>query len=610
MNRAVLWMFVFVSAAADGRVLDLGADCSVPAGFTPSASQPFQLDWCKPADGDDITRLLTQIANRWPSVFAVRAPSSNLSLVSDSMNWANLPVKEFSFLESSNESTLRLQHAASPVDKYRMWRFANVRRAVIGGPGLRITFIGNHPGLGTGDQTQAGLIEFTTNDGSSPELADFRANVNNAHSSGLHFFGGASGNDGEVTINRFMRVNVAGRFVNSGVQINSGVRDLWFDPDNLRVMDPYVRGQGWDGVAAGIRSDGIKTGCADEKRRQSRNMAGAGAQYVRKISGGVTFEYGTPNANIFVAKYIGDGPGSPYRVRIKDFGFSGPSELTGLPGGVMVKKSIDTTVMKHDPLPTYGRTAPDFRFLRFEQLPSDFGNGLHGDPIKSGCASDNLTDNNYPSGTPIVWRAEASRDGVAAQYVTAYVDVTIHGVSEWIGMGNSRSYFQPAGGGADVAPGPAEPDRSFGHVLRATSGTSVPGATPLLDSNTVTGPGSWYRVVIEPGRTDQGTLIYPNDNSIRDTSVHGTVEIGTDASRTLISNVNFTGSARRIISIGARSDLLVENICAPAGSTIEGSGVVTYQGNQISLPYKIAFATNCSLVKDTKPEPPTAVSIK
>lgn len=609
MKAFLILVLTLASAAANARMLNLSTDCTVPTGFSPTASAPFELDWCRPADGDEITQLLTQIASRWTSGFFVRAPSSSMSLVSNSIDWSTTSVKDFNFTESTGSATLRIVHPTTPTDIYRMWRFTNLRRAVIGGTGLKITFVGTHPGLGTGDNTQAGLISFHTSDGSSPALADFRANVSNTHSFGLHFTGGAVGTNGEATANRFQQVNVAGRFVNSGVVINSGVQDAWFDPDRLHVLDPFNRMQGWDGKVAMTRPDGVKAGCADTARYQYRAGAAAGAQFVRRISGGVTFEYGTPNGNIFVAKYIGDGPAQPYRVRIKDFGFSGPTEMTGLPAGVMVKKAIDTPVMKHDPLPEYGHTQADFRFIRFEQLQPDYGNGLEGGPITSGCAAGNRTDNAYHGGTPLIWRPEASRDGVPSQYVTAFVDVTIDGITEWIGLNNSRTYFEASGGGADISPGPSVPDRTFGHILRATSGTRVPGVTTLLDSSTLTGPGSWYGPTIVPARTDQGTYINPKDNQILSTHVHGSIEIGPDASGTRITNVDFTGSARNIIRIGANSDLVIEDICAPAGSTITGTGIVIYESNRVALPFTIQSANQCSVTTETRPAPPSDVAV-
>lgn len=608
-----LWAIslLFLSAATEARVLDLRGDCTVPSGFAPSATQPFQLDWCNPVDRDEISQLLVQVAAQWPGSVSIVAPTTSMSLTSNTVQWGSqVAVREFRFLESPTAATLRVLHPSNATDKYRMWVFANLNRVIIGGPGLKVTFVGTHPGLGTGDNTQAGLIELKTNDGSSPALADIRANFANSQSHGVHFLGASNGVDGEATQNRFQQVNVAGRFVNSGIVINSGVRDVWFDPNNLRVMDPFVRGQGWDGALAGTRPDGIKVGCFDTARYQYRSFPGAQAQYVRRVSGGVTFEYGAPVANIFVAKYIGDGPEQPYRVRFKDFGFSGPTSITGLPAGVMVKKAIDTTVMKHDPLPPFGHTAADFRYLMFEELPSTYGNGLESGPISGGCAAGNATDNNMHTGTPYIWRAEASRDEVAAQYVTSYVDVTFKNISKWQEMGDARAYIQASGSGADIAPGPSVPDRTFGHVLRAAAGTLVPGTTQMLDNNTLTGPGSWFRPSAAPVRTDQGTVINPIGNRILDTSIHGNVEIGANAKGTVIRNVNFSGAARPIIHVGSGSDVVVDAICAPSGSTITGQGSVTYQGRLVPLPYTISSASQCTLAQSPRPLPPENLAIR
>jgi hypothetical protein len=525
-----------------------------------------------------------------------------MELVSDSIDWSSTLLSQFHFYEPSVEAELMLAHPADPSDAYRMWHFTNFTRVIIGGPGLRLTFSGTHPGLGTGDNTQAALIEFETNDGSTPELVDFRANVNNAPSYGLRFSGGALGSDGESTVNRFLTVNVAGRFLNSGVDVNSGVRDLWFHPDSFHVLDPYNRVKGWDGHVSFIRPDGIKVGCIDSKRYQYRIATGAKVQYVRKVTGGVTLEYGAPVANMFAIKYVGNGPDDPYIIRIKDFGFSGPTEMTGLPAGVMVKKVFQTTVMKNDPAPLYGETEGGFRFVRFEQLPSDYGNGMHAGRISAACAPDNTTNNDYIGGTPEIWVAEASSDGLTNPYITAFFDITIDGFSEWVDMGDSRGYFNAAGSGADVTPSGGT-DRSYGHVLRATAGTEVAGITSLLDENTVTGRGGWHTIRIHPVATDQGSRINPRDNKVVDTQVGNLIDIGADASNTEIRNVRFTGSSRKIVSVGANSDVSVTSICAPAGSTIEGEGLVTYDGSVVSLPYTLSLADNCAIA------PPSALKI-
>jgi hypothetical protein len=54
---------------------------------------------------------------------------------------------------------------------------------------------------------------------------------------------------------------------------------------------------------------------------------------------------------------------------------------------------------------------------------------------------------------------------------------------------------------------------------------------------------------------------------------------------------------------------MLENICAPSGSTIEGAGSVTYQGKAVALPFTIPSAAGCTITKDELPLPPTDVTV-
>jgi hypothetical protein len=48
-------------------------------------------------------------------------------------------------------------------------------------------------------------------------------------------------------------------------------------------------------------------------------------------------------------------------------------------------------------------------------------------------------------------------------------------------------------------------------------------------------------------------------------------------------------------------------LCVPAGSTITGSGQLTYDGTARTLPYTISPTTGCNLatIADPAPSPPT-----
>jgi hypothetical protein len=597
---------------AQARSLSLSTDCSYGGSFAPSESAPFQLDWCRPQDGDDITQLLVQIASKWPGKLYVRAPSQAMSLVSDTIDWstaAQTGLQEFWFLEPTTAASVRIVKPESSADPRRMWIFRNLNKVVVGGSGLNLTFAGTHPGLGTGeDGGQAGLLEFITSNGSSPILADIRANFERTWKSGILFMGGENGTSGDATTNRYTKVNVSGKFVGSGVNVISGVREIWYDPVNTIISDPWNRGIGWDGKVAITLPDGSRVGCSDTAKWMYRNFPPATAQYTWKVTGGITMEYGMPLANIFVGKYIGNGPDEPFVIRIKDWGHSGPTEVTGYPAGVMGKMvGLRTGPMKHDPIWPYQFTSASGRFIRFEQLPSTYGNGVYTGKIASGCASGNLTDNNEYTSAGYVWQAEATSDGQNQAYVSAFVDVTFHNFTPWKGMDQTGEYVK--GAGADkLFVGSFGQDRTYGHVMRATFGTRMPGIVTMLESNTLTGTGAWNRVNILRIPTSAGGWVYPKDNKITDTNVYGMVNIGDGAVRTKIQNVNFVGGARTVLQVGAGSDVTLDSICAPSGAMIEGSGSVTIEGARVSLPYTFALTSKCELV--SLPSPPEEVTVE
>ena len=582
------------------------SDCTV--GSAPTALAPLDLDNCTINDGDDITGILTGLDTTYSDVY-VRAPSTTKAVTfTGTHSWSS--GVNFLLAEDDGAGRLTITHVPDTEDA-RMWVFANAAGVVVGGPKLSISFVGTHPGLGTGIPCSGarescglydtpGLLHVTLSNSSNPALLDVRANFKDTWANGVYVGGGDGGGDGESTANRWQQVNFAGTFINSAIYVNSGAMDVWLDPDRTAFYDPFNRLAGWDGGVA-LTDGGVPVGCADLDRAMWGNPVGARIQYPRRVTGGAMAQYGTQEFYIFVPKYIGTAA-EPYTIRFSDYGASGTGEMTGLTAGVMTKLvNLSTGIMKNDPSPAYSFTDLA-RFVRFIELPSTYRSGMYLSSIASGCAVGNDTSNNSPTGSPFIWRGEASRDGVPSQYVTAYFRVEVAGLSEWWGMGNSREYVNAAGSGPDNSPGPSTPDRTFGHTLIATSGTSVPGITAMLDTNIATGPGSWYELRIDPKPLDQGGSISPVDNTVTDTRVHGVVAVGAGATGTVISNVEFTGSARAVITIGTGSAVTVTDLCVPNGSTITGTGTLTYEGSGQSLPYTIPNSTaNCSITENPRP---------
>jgi hypothetical protein len=552
----------------------------ITAPATISEGSPLDLDLFNLQAGDDITLLLTDIVTRYGAVY-VRAPSKTVGVVCATVQ-PTITDSSFVFLEdesAANKLTIThtpenptgavtLWNGYTAQQKHLQWGLTNALYVKIGGPNLSISFVGTHPGLGTGDDTVAGHLTMTTGPTGTryPSLADIRANFKNTHGQGVMFFGGAGV---ESLVNRVAQVNIAGTFNNSGVSVpDGGVYDIWFDPDRTVVMDPYARVMGWNGTSDYTRGDGLELGCVLEARWQWRAGPQASVIFANRVRGGVTFEYGTPNANLFECKYLGESASAPFIVRYSDYGRSGPTVITGRPEGVAVKKSADLTIMKHDPMTAYGHTAADFRWLRFHELPSTFGMGVSTETMAY-CAE--VTG---PTSQAVVWRAEASSPG--GGYVTAYVDVSIVGGTQWKNSDGDTGFFQ-----AWKASEQNATDSSFGHVVRVTGGTIAYGTVFVLDRCTVTGPGRFTNIA-----TAVTTQKNPDSNTITATYVDGKVTIGDNATGTVISNVNFWGTAaRQILVIGTGSDVALSNLTVRAGSTItrSGTGSATLDGSPLTF---------------------------
>ena len=627
-------ILLVASANAYGTTRRLAADCNVPSGFTPSEAQPLDLDSCTLLDNDDISSLLIDIGARWGAVY-VRAPSKSLSLNSDTIMWekaTSKPIKAFVLLEDQDpNNSLVIHHvpsdatgqlslspepcATTPVGgsatidkKYVMWGFTNYSYIKLGGPAQSITLIGTHPGLGDGasrmcgttpayvQDINAGLLDFRVTDGSRPVLADVRLNTMNSEAYSI-YFNGAQGVG--ASSGRAQQVNIAGLHWNTtGIFVHGGVQSVWFDPDRTVISDPYVRNMGWDGAISGT-ANGRQVGCFDSSR--SRGRQNSGPYYVDRMTGGVTLEYGYISFAPRVVKEVGSSATSPFVVRVKDWGTSGPG--TGYPAGVMVKKGWQSILTKGDPHPAYGNNKP-FRFIKYVSLPSKYGQGLYGGEL-SKCASGNSTNNNYPDADDNLIRFEAN-DNVGENFGW---DVSFEG--DWNTQWRRGSLIALA-----WEPWSAS-DRSYGHVLRALKDMEFKDTIYLHDTNTATGPGLFSNIGIRPecvyaagGTPCSKGAIAAKANAIQDTNVSGAVTISASSGTTTISNVNFTGSARDVISVGAGSVVAASSLCAPPNSRIVGTGTATYDGASVALPYYLPSANGCETATTTSPEPPQNVTVE
>jgi hypothetical protein len=586
----ILLLFPFAAFGAN-RTL---SDCTgLPAvGSPPTEASPYDLDGCTIIDGDDITGILTGAASRWGSV-ALRAPSKTLWVVSD---YISFDVNNFYFLEDQSRSnTLRVQHKVITTNTpgfWTMWRFNDFNTVKIGGPNLSLTFQGNHPGLancsswpnwssGSNCDQNQGLVEFRMNDGTQATLADFRANIRFSQQYAIYTWGNV---DYGASTNKILQLNVAGMFyATSGIFFHQGVRNAWADPDRTVFSDPYVRVFGWTGEAPGPTEYGLKLGCIDQVNDQVRMSSFVGYG-VESITGGWTGEYGAAG---FVPRNIGaiGSAASPLKIRLKDVSVSGPG--TGYEAGVRVKSTVEPLFFKGDPAGDLGFTPS--RFVDLIKLPDTYGSGAGGFSL-SGCTTG--TVNTFSNAAMLMIKLEndqgASTEGYKFRFYGDWRHPTQGGtfsLAEMVRFGSNLDTFPVRKNAAWLSHGVVWPQSTV----------------TLRDQSTISGPGTWVNVLVE----DASAIVPGRNSTVTDTNVSGVVTVSANTENTTVLNVNFTGSARAVITVGSGSTATVDDVCVPNGSTITGSGTVTYEGSVRTLPYTIPNGTqNCNVTANARPNPP------
>jgi len=587
--------FSLSSYAANRR---LATDCTYASTFTPSDAAPFDLNWCTLQDNDDITDLIQDIQAKWPSGVYVRAPSKNITVISDTIFFPT-STKFYHFYENLNASyKMTIKHRTNPSQTpgngfWIMWRFQNFKSVKIGGNNLNITFVGNHPGLGNCTEHYAhamavgmpettakicdinkGLIDFSINDGTTADLAEFKANIRFAQAYALYTNG--SHIEG-ATANKIKNFNIAGEFyATSGVFFHQGVMHAWADPNSTVFNEPYMRLYGWTGKISDGTQGGLPVGCADPANDQVRSGSFAG-YYTDSITGGVTLKHGAGSWVQRFTNKVGKSVDEPFIVRLQDWQVSGPG--TPYQAGVRVKKTGEAILFKGDP----HRAGEDItqRFVRYERLTPAYGDGPAANYV-TGCTPTNA----WNDGNSNLIRIENNVSGTTNRGW----DITF--VGDWITKFERGRLFLFAWDEDLSSPG-----RVYNNLLRLDATTTLNELIQMYDTNTVTGAGHYANIRV----SNHSSVTIGRNNKIVNTNINGAVTIDSAVTNTRIDNVNFKGAARTIITVGAGSDVHISQLCAPAGSKIEGTGTATYNGGTIVLPYTFATAVNSCSVTSTTP---------
>ena len=600
--RLLLALLLLVSMAADAAVRRLSECGTLPE--TISESAPFDLDACSLVNGDDITLLLTDIGVEWGAVY-VRAPSNTKSVIAKTTLWASQSpaIKTFVFLEDqSRRNVLTIQHTVDTVtDTYTqgtggtcyksavLWSFTNPTYVKIGGTNLSLTLVGTHPGLATGDYITTpheaptpihcenqGFIEAFVTDDSSPDLLDVRANLKFTERYSIYTYNDTSGDPGEgVTTNRIKQLNVAGlHYATSGVFFHQGVQHAWADPDRFVLSDPYVRAYGWLGTVGTQTDGGLPVGCVSQAVDQLR-FAGFSGYYTDSITGGMTLEYGIHNWVQRFDNRVGVSANEPFIVRIKDWGISGPGSPQA---GVRVKWTAEANIFKGD-AHWRGTSGVVRRWVRFQKLPDTYGSGPSA-MTGEGCVSGDI----FNPGNANFARLENSTALPNRDW-----HITFSG--NWLWSHGSYPLLLFAWDAGE----------SYGHTMRLASGTTIDDTITLHDRDTVTGSGTFAALTV----SDYSAAAPGRGNAITNTHVSGVVTIDADTETTVISNVDFTGTATDLITVGSGSTASISNLCIASGKRVTGAGTVTYGGAPLTLPHTFAALNECVITADGTPNPPT-----
>jgi hypothetical protein len=361
-------------------------------------------------------------------------------------------------------------------------------------------------------------------------------------------------------------------------------------------------------------------------------------------------EYGMPNWVMRIVGSVGSAS-EPFTIRVKDWGVSGPG--TGYPEGVRPRNTAQVILFKGDPAEDFG-SSPS-RFVRWIKLPDTYGSGASATSQASPPCSHAIgTD-----GIANPMRFESNVVGKENR------DYWFEYVGDWKSHLQSGGTFVRGteliqfGGINDTSP-------NHSHIVRLATGTALAADTiKLRDRSTVTGPGTWgnlsaehiasysavgtlptcesaialtswngqmvtWRFLTSDNRFYQCYLnTTPNpdewqwrevptarNSTVTNTRVSGSVAISTDIKDTTISNVEFTGTARAIVTLGANSNVILADLCVPSGSTMTRAdetatatldgGAVTFTANS----YTFGALADCSITADGRPDPPSGGSVQ
>lgn len=345
-------------------------------------------------------------------------------------------------------------------------------------------------------------------------------------------------------------IYISGRHENSSLSVSRTRSVVFEDPI---VTDPHATGMGWTGGSDGAaREDRIS-------RIRENSLNG-----IYRVDGSMTLQYGWAWIIAIDIARFGSSADDPFVITTKDLGYT--------KNGIAVQKegSAILNAVKFDGVDQSDRTGN--RFIKIVE-DNTFGNNLaHKLWIEASVCDDvssQFCHGAVSSHTTFI--LENTSGAVSGQVVGRHPDDRVH-----------HNVYDGAG-----------------RVAMRRGGTLT-----VSDHDTVRN-GQFHDIRLIVGRGNGTGGI---NNTIENVALTGKVRVDEDVQRTDLKNVSWIGNARTVMEIARGADVTAEDICAPSGSRISGSGVLRIDGRRVSLPYVFRTSGSCDTSFITQPEdndPPT-----
>ncbi|MBT8402024.1 MAG: hypothetical protein KJO98_16230, partial [Rhodothermia bacterium] len=319
--------------------------------------------------------------------------------------------------------------------------------------------------------------------------------------------------------------------------------------ENVLVQDPFAVAMGWTGASTNTNNDYNQFG---------KKTVGVWFNNNRTVEGSIELQYGWSHWFVYGAYRLGSSASQPLVITYKDLGFTESGVRVSTVGALMQagkSDGLDGVAPRSSAIG--GIDGPGLKYMKIVCDNSNFGYGLR---------------------QPLLMHAErAESSGTATVEVGSYNDVTVVNCG---GEGDDilGSWLWGSGSGDEFT--------GFHRWRGDDSNPSMLGGRLYLGHGDGVYSGQWHDLQLEiaDGHANP-TFMRCVDVKIQDVTLTGAIRMQPACENVAIDNVAFVGAARTVINISSGSSVAANNVTAPLGSIISGSGTLNLNGTNVSLPY-------------------------